>query len=107
MGKSTISMAIFNSYVSHNQRVNLHTPLLINGKNSPVLPLKIVRPSLAEFPIAGQVKKVCIRKMCPEFHSNFTWNSKQIGEQDFQDIFIYIYILKKLLYYIILYYNML
>ena len=27
MGKSTISMAIFNSYVSHYQRVNLHFPM--------------------------------------------------------------------------------
>ena len=26
MGKLTISMAMFNSYVSHNQRVNLHFP---------------------------------------------------------------------------------
>jgi hypothetical protein len=27
MGKLTISMAMFNSYVSHNQRVNLHFPM--------------------------------------------------------------------------------
>jgi len=27
-GKSTISMAIFNSYVRHNQRVNLHFPMV-------------------------------------------------------------------------------
>ena len=28
MEKSTISIAIFNSYVSHNQRVNLHFPMV-------------------------------------------------------------------------------
>jgi len=28
MGKSTISMAMFNSYVNHCQRVNLHFPMV-------------------------------------------------------------------------------
>ena len=41
MGKSTISMAIFNSYVSHYQRVHPCTPLFLNPTYRECRALKI------------------------------------------------------------------
>ena len=44
MGKSTISMAIFNSYVSHYQRVNLYLYMICWGLDVK-LPLFFMEPS--------------------------------------------------------------